>query len=63
VEFAGKALVQTVLSAINLVSGIMEGVVQNVACELQHVVVNCRMWLVSDVRAVLMGSYFEILWP
>jgi len=42
VDFAGKALVQIVLSAINAVSGFMEGVVVYL--------VNCRMWLVSDVR-------------
>jgi len=53
VEFAGKALVQIVLSAIFAVSGSMEGVVMYQ--------VNCRIWLVSDERSVLMGSCFEPL--
>jgi len=25
--------------------------------------VNCIMWLISDLRGVLMGSCFEKLWP
>jgi len=54
-EIAGTALVQRVLSAINSIIGFMEGVVAYL--------VNCRMWLVSDVRGVLMGSCFENLWP
>jgi len=53
VEFAEKALVKIVLSAINTVSGFIEGVVLYL--------VNCRMRLVSDVRSVLMGSCFEKL--
>jgi len=53
VEFAGKALVQIALSAINAVSGFLEGVVMYL--------VNCRMRLVSDVRGVLMGSCCETL--
>jgi len=38
-------------SIYNLVSGFMEGVVVYL--------VSCRIWLVSDVRCVLMGSCFE----
>jgi len=55
VELAAKALVQIVLSAINAVSEFMEGVVVYM--------VNCRVWLVSDVRDVLMGSCFKKLLP
>jgi len=44
VEFAGKVLVQIVFSAINAVNGFMEGVVVYL--------VNCRIWLVSDVKGV-----------
>jgi len=29
-------------------------------CRCTHA---CRMWLVSDVRGVLMGSCFENMWP
>jgi len=50
-----KALIQVVLSASNAVSGFMEGVVVYL--------VNCRMWLASRVRGVLVGSGFEKLWP
>jgi len=55
VEFARRAWVQIVLSAIYAVSAFMEGVVVYL--------VNCRIWLVSDVRHVLLGSCFEKLWP
>jgi len=51
VEFAVKALVSIVLSAINAVSGFMKGVVVYL--------VNYRMWLFSDVRSVLIGSRLE----
>jgi len=51
VEFAGKALVQILLSVINSVSGFMEGVIVYL--------VNCRMELDSHVRGVLMGSCFK----
>jgi len=44
VEFAGKALVQIVLSEINAVGGFTESIVVHLA--------NCRMWLVSDVKCV-----------
>jgi len=47
-EFAGKALVKKVLSAINAVSEFMEGVVVYL--------VDSRMWLVANVRSVLMDS-------
>jgi len=57
-EFVGKALVQILFSAIYAVSGFMEVVVVYLVT-----LVNCRMWLVSDVRGVLMGSWFEKLWP
>jgi len=40
---------------ISAVSGFKEGVVV--------FLVNCRMWLVSDRRGVLMGSCFEKLYP
>jgi len=53
VEFAGMALVQVVLSAINAVCGFMEGIVVYL--------VNYRIQLVSDARDVLMGSCFEKL--
>jgi len=54
-EFAGKALVHIVLSAINAVYGLMEsGPVY---------LINCRMWLVSNVRDVFVDSCFEKLWP
>jgi len=43
VYYARMALVQIVLSAISAVSGFMEGVVVYL--------VNCRMWLVSNVRS------------
>jgi len=47
VEFAGKALLQLVPSVINAVSGFMKDVVVYL--------VNCKMWLVSNVSGVLMG--------
>jgi len=50
VELAGKRLVQIVLRAIDAVSRFMKGVVEYL--------VNCRIWLVSDVRGVLLSSCF-----
>jgi len=37
------------------------GLVQSV--DSWKVLVNCRMWLLSDVRGVLMGFCFKKLWP
>jgi len=51
VELAGKALVQIVLSTVYAVNGFME--------DLVVYLVNCRMWLVGNVRGVLMGSCFR----
>jgi len=51
----GKALVQILSRTINAFSGFMEGVVVYL--------VNCRMWLVSDVRGVLLAAVSRRLLP
>jgi len=48
---SGKALIQIVFSAINAVSGYMEGVVVYVF--------NCRLWLVSDGKKRVDGQLFQ----